>query len=169
VLDGGVEYVQLGIEKDETYVVLTPSEARVMIVEARVSLAEWKDLHFPGVGDDITAFAGADTGATGVKNFLRYAFGLDPVNPGSSTGRPEFDMRAGRLTVSFRRPAAVTDVDYVVEVSDDLQNWSAAPAVVEQAFLPEQQDDPEISAWQTVRTTSGATKQFMRVKAVYRP
>jgi len=169
VLDGGTEYVTLANDDDPEYVMLAALEAQVVIVEAELSLQAWKDRYFPGAGNDLVAFAEADNGQTGIPNFVRYAFGLDPDDPAGSTGQPVFTMRDGRLVVSFRRPAAVADVEYIVEVSDDLENWSAGSAVLEQVILEENQGDPEMTGWRTVRTAGDAGKQFVRVRVVYTP
>jgi hypothetical protein len=168
VLSGGVEYVQLGIAEDATYIVMTPTGARMVIVEGRTTLAEWKDRYFPDATDDATAFAEADSGVPGINNFQIYAFGLDPEAPGGSSGRPAFAMRDGHLTVSFRRPAAVMDVTYQIDVSDDLATWSSAPAV-EEILLPELDSDPEMFAWRAVQSTTNITRQYMRVKVQYNP
>ena len=168
VISGDAEFVRLGVMEDESYVVLTPAEAQVVFVRERTTLAQWQESYFPDVSDDPQVFAEADSGETGIRNFERYAFGLDPNDPGGSDGRPVFSLRDGYLTVSFRRPAAVTDVTYQVDVSDDLKTWFASPAYVEPVALSELEDDPEMSAWRAVRSID-VNKQYMRVKVEYSP
>lgn len=169
VLVGGAESVELTIMPDAGYVVLSPSQARVMLVTEELSLDEWRQRHFPDFTGDAAAFAAADTGGTGASHFLRYAFGLDPLSPAGSTGRPVFGVVNGRLTVVFRRPASVTDVRYLVEVSDDLVTWRNSADLLETLAAPGHADEPEMVCNRAKRTTADAPRQYMRLRAVYTP
>lgn len=94
-------------------------------------LQAWRDNHFRnpsnvGAGADGSAPAG-----DGVANLIKYALGLDPFSRATRS-----DMPAGTIQVqSGQRYAALTvnratlqgDINYVVEVSGDLQNWFSGP------------------------------------------
>jgi hypothetical protein len=167
VLSGGAESVQVTIRPDSTYKVGHPSSAHIFIVDEQLTLGVWKQRNFPGVTSDTVAFAAADTGATGIKNLQRYAFQLDPVNPLSTPQyMPRFAITNEHLCVFFKRPVAISDVNYIVEVSDDMISWSSSPDAVEQF------DDPSGDGQMCFRAKSLydlVTKQFMRVRVVYTP
>jgi hypothetical protein len=168
VLSGGAESVQVTIRPDSTYKLGASSSARVFIVDEQLSLGLWKQRNFPGVTADTVAFAATDTGATGVKNLQRYAFQLDPANPLSTPQyMPRFAITNQHLCVFFRRPASISDVSYVVEVSDDLMSWSSSPDAVEQFY--DSPADGQTHCFRATRLYDSATKQFMRVRVVYTP
>src|SRR5262249_46982694 len=98
----------------------------------------------------------------------RYAFQLDPANPLSATQyMPRFAVTNQHLCVFFRRPEAVSDVRYLIEVSDDLTSWSSGPDAVEQ-FDPDSADG-QVQAFRARRLYDSVQKQFMRVRVVYTP
>lgn len=82
----------------------------------------WKHTNFAG-NVQVPTIAGdtATPANDGVENLMKYALGMDPnsVNP---LGLPIADFAAGHLRIGFTRYAP--DVDYQVEVSDDLSLWS---------------------------------------------
>lgn len=170
VLNNGAETVGVAIRPDAAYKLGHPSAATVWIVEEELNLGLWQQRHFPGVTEDPVAFASADYGATGVRNLLRYAFQLDPVDPASTPLRmPRFEARDGRLCVLFRRPAAIADLRYLVEISSDLRTWSAAPEDVEPFFPAEYAGDSQMQCFRSARPSAGSPNQFMRVRVLYTP
>ncbi len=169
VLTDGAEFVTLGIRPDASYLVLSPSEARVVLLNQRTTIADWRQRNFPSAPGTLTDFSRADTGGFGIANLYRYAFGMDPLNPGDPRGMPAFRVRDGRLTVDFRRPVAVPDVQYVVEVSDDLINWDSSSAQVEQTSVPAGTTDADLVSFQARRAATDARPCFMRVRVVLVP
>jgi len=170
VLSHGAESVQITLTPNSAYKLGTPSAASVWIVEEELSFSLWQQRNFPGVTQDTVAFASADFGSTGLKNILRYAFQLDALNPqADATSAPKFQILENRLAVTFRHPAAISDVQYVVEVSDDLVTWNSSSDRVE-AFVPaEAATDGQVSGFRAKRTRDEAHQQFMRVRVVYSP
>ena len=169
VLTGGAEYVQLGIRSDPSYFVVSPADARVVIVNERTSLAEWRQRNFPSTTGTLTDFGRADTGGHGILNLQRYAFGLDPANPKNSKGMPAFSVRNSKLTVDFRRPAWVPDVQYVVEVSEDLVSWQSSSAHVEPTAPPAGTTEADLVSYQAKRAANDARPYFMRVRVALVP
>jgi len=169
VLSNGVEFVDVAIRTDATYRLASPTNARVFLVNEQFTLPTWRDRFFPGSAGDLTSFASADPGLTGIRNLQRYAFGLDPIAPQTSPGRPLFVMRDGRLTVSYRRPVSVIDVGYEVEISDDLVTWHSGDAYVERVSAPEFANQPEMTSYRIKRTISEDRTMFMRVRVTYQP
>ena len=169
ILSNGVEFVEVAIRADAAYRLAEPSSARVILVNEQLTLPTWRDRFFPGVAGNLMTFAGADPGLTGIRNLQRYAFGLDPVAPQNSSGRPLFIIRDGHLTVSYRRPVSVTDVAYAVEVSEDLVTWHSGDAYVEPVNAPDFANQPEMASYRVKRTMSQDRTMFMRVRVTYQP
>jgi Ca2+-binding RTX toxin-like protein len=161
VLTNGNKYVQIAVKPDATYKIGIPPLDRVFIVDQMLSLASWQQKYFPSSSVDPTTFGNQDNGNTGIRNILRYAFGLNAQNP-NGNGRPVFQIVGGHLCVSYREPVSVTDINYSVEVSDDLVTWSGAG--VEPVIIPAFTNDTEMVSWRSTNVISGnAAKQFMRV------
>ncbi len=169
ILSNGLEYVQLLIRTNAAYKVSNVSSARVMILEQQMSFNAWQDRFFPGASSDLTAFGNLDSGFKGIRNLHRYAFGLDPSAPQLSRGAPEFKIVNQRLTVAFRRPYSVVQVQYAVEVSDDLVTWHSGDQWWEQFTAPEHANDVEIVSYRSKQTVSDTPKLFMRVRVAYAP
>jgi hypothetical protein len=127
-----------------------------------LNLAAWQQKFFPGSSVDPSLFGSQDTGNTGIRNIFRYAFGLNAQSPQNSSGRPLFQIIGGHLCVSYREPASVTDINYSVEVSDDLVRWNAGQ--VEPITISAFTNDAEIVSWRATNVISGsAPTMFMRV------
>lgn len=163
-LTGGPKYVQIAIKADPTYKVMTPSADRVFIVDQMFTHDSWQARYFSSSTESWSTFAYRDTGNAGIQNLYRYAYGLNPTSPSPTNGLPAYQILNGHLCVSFRRPLTVTDYDYVVEVSDDLANWSALPTDVE-TFTPANANtnDVETVSFRSKAAVTGTPKQFMRV------
>ncbi|HUB66973.1 MAG TPA: hypothetical protein VL981_05765, partial [Candidatus Methylacidiphilales bacterium] len=59
-----------------------------------------------------------------VQNLMKYALSMNPM-VGSLTGLPVVSTVGGYLTMQFSRNVNATDVNYEIEASNDLVNWSA--------------------------------------------
>ena len=169
IITGGAEFVQVSIRLDSTYKVGQPSEARVTLVDEMFTFPSWRERFFAGVPGDLSTFAMGDIGLTGIQHFKRYAFGLDPHSPATSPGRPFFQFRDSRLTVQFRRPASVADVQYAIEVSEDLVTWHAGDSYVKPFSPPELANQPETAVYRVERPVNESRTMFMRVRPIYAP
>lgn len=160
-LTNGNKYVQIAIKPDVTYKTVSPASDRVFIVDQMLTLAAWQQKYFPGSSTDPSLFGAQDTGNTGIRNLFRYAFGLNAQSPQNSNGRPLFQIIDGHLCVSYREPVSVTDINYSVEVSDDLVTWNAG--CVEPIVISAFTNDAEMVSFRATNVMSGTPKQFMRV------
>lgn len=90
------------------------------------TFGEWRQAHFPGTSGDLDAFGELDADSDGLVNLLEYAFDLNPtVADATQPGvLPQSHSSEGRQGIAFRRRAQATDLEYAVEVSPDLQQWS---------------------------------------------
>jgi Ca2+-binding RTX toxin-like protein len=171
-LSGGGKSVDLMIRADSSYVLGSPSAAQVMVVEAQRTFEEWKSEHFPDVTESAENFAVGDYGNRGIPNVLRYAFGLDPVDPQPADGAPVYDIQQGRLAVTFRKAASAEGIEYIVEVSEDLTSWLDGAAYVEQVTPADiYADDAEMATYRSKLSPAdgGSPKQYIRVLISYQP
>jgi alpha-tubulin suppressor-like RCC1 family protein len=67
----------------------------------------------------------ADPDHDGFVNLLEYALGLEPKSA-STTGLPQVGTEGSDWAYTYTRPADRTDVTFVVEMSTNLTDWSAA-------------------------------------------
>lgn len=163
VLTNGMKYVQLTVKPDPSYKVFSPSVARVFIVNQLMTLAQWQQNNFPTSTSDWSIFAGQDASSTGIKNIFRYAFGLDPQNPQASKGLPSYQIVNDHLTVTYKQPTSVSDIQYTVEVSDDLVTWRSSSDDVVQVLPSLNTNDVESVSYRSSKSVQGSPQQYMRV------
>jgi len=161
-LANGTKFVQIAIATNASYAVLSPSVDRVFIVNQLYTGDAWQAQYFPAATQSWSTFANLDPGNTGIKNLYRYAYGLNPTNP-SSSGLPYYRFVNGHLAVTFRQPVDVTDMDYVVQVSYDLLNWSSLSNQL-QAFVPtDVATNIESVSFLDTASVTNTPNQYMRV------
>jgi hypothetical protein len=129
----------------------------------------WQGRYFAGSTPDLSAFAISDPGDQGITALQRYAFGLNPTVPKLSEGAPAFKLSDGRLQVAFRKPASVTQVEYIVEVSEDLVTWRTGEQWWEPYAAPEFADQVETVCYRARQSVNDTPKLFMRVRTVFAP
>ena len=86
-----------------------------------------------------------------VSILISYALGMDPYETGPAK-MPMVEFTKGQLAMRFF--AGRPDVDYKVEVSDDLSEWEETGVLVSEA---------DASGVKTARVTGGASKSFLRL------
>jgi hypothetical protein len=89
---------------------------------------DWEWLTF----GNLTATADGDADGDGVDNYSEYAFGTDPRDPKSKTSFQSDVTGTGTnrvFAVTFRRRAG-SWVDYFIESSLDLTQWSSSPGTI---------------------------------------
>jgi hypothetical protein len=166
--NGAVLSVEVGLEPDPAYRVGAAAQARVLIVERRETFAAWRARHFPDAAGSMAAFGGEDPGGYGVPLLLRYAYGLDPVAP-ETLVRPRVVVRGGHLAVDVPRPAALSDIRHVFEVSGDLIAWTPAGTTMEEFYPADAGLEPGMVSYRSRVSVHQTARQFIRVKVVYQP
>lgn len=167
-LSRGAESVTVTVKPDTTYRVGNPSVAEVVIVPEELSLATWRGNFFGGNNQTLDNFAKSDPDGQGLSMLVRYGFGLNPTNPrlGADDFLPRPEMRNGHLALCFRRSPAARDVQYQVEVSDDMKTWHTSTGEVEDISLLEPVIDPTSVVYRSVDGVDQKPSRYMRVRLV---
>jgi hypothetical protein len=127
--------------------------------------ALWRREHFSEAQLEDPSISGddADPAGDGVPNLLKYAFNLSPWTPVRAGDLPLATREEGYLTLTYSRGLTRTDLQYQVEVSEDLVNWNAGAGFTEEVSVT---GDGE---WQlvTIRDRlpiSDAPRRFIRLR-----
>ena len=131
----------------------------------------------PGASD-ATRFEGvatADNDLDTLTALAEYAFGSSDTDP-ADTPFPTWaietlDVWAGPedyFTISHRRNLAADDVEFAVQVSDDLVNWRTGPGNVEFVRTVNNGDGTEIVTYRSAVLFPSAGREFMRVVVILR-
>ncbi len=129
--------------------------------------ASWIGGYFPGAGGDSTIVgAAADPDGDGLNNLLEYGMGRAPDTaepPLVATHWTEAGTGNQYAALSFERAVGVA---VVAEISDDLVNWSSAPAdIVQQgAAVPDASGLLETVTFRSTAPLAVKPRQFLRVR-----
>ncbi len=119
----------------------------------------WQSLKFgPDAGNPAIAGPSAAPANDGICNLLKYAFNLEPWEPGQQ-GLPIMALGSGELSITFTRVIAATNLTYTPQWSSDLVDWF--PTGITQETLSDNGTVREIRA-SIPSTPSGA--KFLRVR-----
>lgn len=128
------------------------------------TFAEWRQHYFPNSNGSLESFAQEDPDADGISNFIEYASGVDPHSSADEKRarlpRPQyFNDRPG---IVFHRRLDASDLDFRVEVSQDLIQWRAEPDTLEE--LPMPGGSPGQTLICTGSSSEDASNIFLRVR-----
>jgi hypothetical protein len=106
-------------------------------------LQTWRDDHFGNPSNVGAGENGASPSGDGIPNLIKYAVGLDPMTPTTSSAFLSVSIVEADdqkyLAMTVTRSAEAPDINYTVEVSSDLFTWnSGAPFTVALADTPTQ-------------------------------
>ncbi len=94
------------------------------VVVTRIAASAWQTWQAQNFGaswaDPLVAGDAVDFDRDGTANILEYALGTDPTATTSSTALTQASIEAGRLTLTFNRNTAATDVTIIVQGTDSL-------------------------------------------------
>ena len=74
------------------------------------------------------------------------------------------DTSSGYLTLTFIRRHDVGDLNYIVEVSDDLFTWNSGPSFTREVSVTALDAQRDLVTVQDLTSTSAAVCGFMRVR-----
>ena len=125
--------------------------------------AVWIDDHFTPAELNDSAISGAlvDLEGDELSNLLEYAFGLDPKRD-STADAPSASVIGNKLTITFDRWKKSIDLGYDVEVSDDLDTWTAVTTIVGTPI--DNGDGTETVTISDTQLLSGDRQRFIRVR-----
>ncbi len=137
------------------------------------SFAAWQRQWFtaPELANPAISGGAATPAGDGIANLLKYALNLPPAKNGSGempvASVTSFDGNS-YLTLTYTCSAIAADVDYIVEVSNDMQTWYSGDGCT--LTLSEVANPGGLTNTCTVEDVApmGATPQFMRLR-VTRP
>ncbi len=150
------------------------------VLTVQQTYVTWQAAHFTATQISAGLAAdGNDLTGDGVPNLLKYALGIDPITgTGGSLPAGTYSMASGTLRLIFTRDTMRTDIDYVVEASPDLSQWTpiarstsglpvtnlgGASAVIENGVPGTSQVTVVVEDSQSAGTS---TRQFLRLKMV---
>lgn len=138
-----------------------------------MAYAQWLSTKFNSTEQGEPQISGdmADPNRNGIPNLMEYALDLDPkstVPPWDKGVLPQGNVAevggVNRLTLSYRPNAFASNLTYVVEVSDDLNEWHSGTDHVEQISAPGAV--PVVMADKTPVNGEGVSKRFIRLRVV---
>ncbi len=127
---------------------------------------EWRNLHFSEAQRDDPAVSGeaADPAGDGVGNLIKYALNLNPWKPSAHLLPPSTLNSHGLLTLTYTKPAGRDDIEYNVEVSQDLVHWKSGDDLVQKVVQVNSDGTETITA----TTPANASVGFIRLSVKLR-
>ena len=146
--------VRLTVKPDSAYAIPAPT-ASVTIVPSMLNYDAW---------------LAANPLATSVSNsdkLSRYGFSVDPQRPTASetlARLPKTSLENGYLVLRFRRKPGITDLQYGVEYSNDLRQWSGGPDLIEDITSQVSPNDVGAAVFRAIHPMSRDAAAYMRVR-----
>lgn len=112
--------------------------------------------------DPLVSGMDADPDGDGQMNLLEYGFWTNPKIP-SAASLPTVETFGDNLVLSFPRVKGVADLNYAVEVSQDLTSWYSGSAYTEE-ILTIDRGETEIVKVQDRTPMSALERRFMRLR-----
>jgi hypothetical protein len=129
--------------------------------------AQWAAAAFPPATPAADREPAADPNRDGILNLLAYAFRLDPLadaHAGAPRQRVDTQGHAPELLYQFRRNLHATDLEYIVELGDNLSGWTAYAGAL--AVLAADPDGDGGAEWVEARVAApvAGNRQFLRLR-----
>ncbi|MEI6860673.1 MAG: putative Ig domain-containing protein [Verrucomicrobiota bacterium] len=100
----------------------------------------------------------------GMGNLLKYAFGLAATQQVTSGAWPASGTSGGRLTLTFVRRNDIADLNYVVEVSADLQTWNSGPDFTAEISATPLDATRDLVTVRDLSPMTGTGRRFIRLR-----
>lgn len=143
---------------------ISPDAAKTLTISVLTPFAAWQNANFTAGELANPAISGPTIalGPDGVSNLLKYALGVAP-RAALPVNAQTVAQAGGNWTYTYQRPSNRVDLVYAVEVSTDLQSWSATGVTLQRTATA---DANGMETWQGSCTNSGPNLFFrLRVTA----
>lgn len=130
-------------------------------------LPNWREKHFPGATGDLSAFSREDSDHDGIPHLLEYAFQLNPKSADEPSARgclPKGELREGHFALLFKKHPTAPDLDYVIELSDDLITWIEQADQVEEMTLSDEEVKAGLTGFRDREAAGQGSRRYMRVR-----
>lgn len=121
-----------GLVSTENPVAVVMSVSTVVSANFNSGYTAWTTLQFGGSSDPAITGSLVDPDKDGVPNLMEYALGGDPLR--ADAAAPDFvtveEDGELYLAIEFERPVGLSDLNYILEISGDLQGWDIDPPVL---------------------------------------
>lgn len=155
--------IRMTVKANAAYNLPAPS-ADLLVVPKKLTYASW--MAESGL-QAISAYGAPGGGGDGgMPLLLRYGFASDPQNPhapATLNRMPKVSLENGHLTLRFRRKPGISDMDYNVQYSTSLGQWSGGPSVVEDISATAAPNDPGAAVYRAKQPVSATGTGMMRV------
>ncbi len=159
----GDETVTLTITPDINYSVGTASAATVIIADLPIDAWRFSKFTATELADSNLSGDEADFDSDGIRHLTEYALGLEPKTPGTS-GLPTASIQAGgALALTYTHVKSATDVNMIVQVTNDLGSWNSGPAFTSVLETTDNGATETIKVGSLLAPGAGQ-KQFMRLR-----
>lgn len=130
------------------------------------TFAKWRSAIFTPEQLANAALSGAtaDPDADGLPNLAEYAFGTGPwMRTNAPTLGTTTVATSTYLTITYTRAKLLTDINYAVETSSNLQTWSSAPGTTVPVSTVDQGDVTQVTVRDSVAISPGG-RRYLRVR-----
>jgi hypothetical protein len=125
--------------------------------------ASWQAQYFTAaqLADPTISGPGADPYGTTIPNLLAYALQLNPATA-TPANVPDPVIVNGHLSITYSVPTAITDINFIVEVSSNLVTWNTGTGYTTVVSNVTTSSGHTITVQDTLPTTT--QKHFMRLR-----
>jgi hypothetical protein len=157
----GDETVTLTLQPSAAYTLTALSNATVVIRDR--PLDAWRRAYFSDSELADVSVSGdlADPDGDGLPNLVEYALGTNPRLADPNPLAPQ--IAQNRLTISFTRARAASDVTLVVEASDNLRDWHSGAGWIEEVGCEDEGPRQRLTV-RLAAPVSAQTASFLRLR-----
>jgi hypothetical protein len=142
--------IRMTLKPDAAFASMVPA-ANLVLVPQRLSYDEWLASRGVEASDEALIHYGFSTG-------------LPSNHPSIFSRQPKATIENGYLTLRFRKKPGVTDMNYVVEYTNNLNQWQTGPEAVEDITPLVAPNDPAAAVYRSKTPISAQRVAAMRVK-----
>lgn len=143
--------IRMTIKPDSAFASMVPA-ADVTLVPQRLTYDEWLAARGMTASDEALIHYGFSLGTTAA------------IHPSMFARLPKASIENGYLTLRFRKKPGVSDMNYQVQYSNNLNQWQTGPEAVEDITSQAAPNDPGAAVFRSKTPMSAQKVAAMRVK-----